>query len=42
MMCTNARFHSIRTTSDFEIKSAQNYMNDKMFEKINIKIVMSI
>ena len=35
---TNARFQSTGTTLDF----VQNYMNDKMFEKINIKIVISI
>ena len=37
-MYTNARFRSTATTSDF----VQNYVNDKMFEKINIKIVISI
>ena len=41
-MHTNARFHSIGTTSDFGTKFAQNCMNDKIFEKINIKIVVSI
>ena len=30
---TNARFRSTGTTSDFETKFAQNYMNDKTFEK---------
>ena len=37
-MDTNARFRSAGTTSDF----VQNYMNDKIFEKTNIKIVISI
>ena len=32
-MHTNARFHSIGITSDFGTKFAQNYMNDKSFEK---------
>ena len=41
-MYTNARFQSIRTTLDFGTKFAQNYMNDKTFEKINIKIVINI
>ena len=38
IMYTNARFQSTETTSDF----GQNYMNDKIFEKIIIKIVISI
>ena len=37
-MYTNARFQSTETTSDF----VQNYMNDKTFEKIIIKIVINI
>ena len=41
-MYTNARFQSIGTTSDFETKFAQNYMNDKTFQKLNIKNVTSI
>ena len=41
-MSTNARFHSIGTTSEFGNKFSQNYMNDKIFEKINIKIVINI
>ena len=41
-MYTNARFQSIGTTSDFATKFAQNDMNDKPFERINIKIVISI
>ena len=41
-MYANARFLSIGTTSDFGTKFLQNYMNDKAFEKINIKIVISI
>ena len=35
---TNGIFWSIGTTSDF----VQNCMNDKIFEKINIKIVIGI
>ena len=35
---TNFRFQSAGTTSDF----VQNYINDKTFEKMNIKIVISI
>ena len=35
-MYTNARFWSTVTTSDLH----KNHMNDKIFEKINIKIVM--
>ena len=38
IMYTNARFWSTGTTSDF----VQNCMNDKIFEKINIKIVIGI
>ena len=30
------------TTSDFWTKFAQNYLNDKTFEKINIEIVINI
>ena len=29
-------------TSGFETKLAQTYMNDKTFEKINIKLVISV
>ena len=36
------RFQAIGTTLDFRTKFAQNYINDKTFEKINIKIVISI
>ena len=36
-MYTNARFQSIRTTSDFGTEFAQNYIDDKTFEKINTK-----
>ena len=32
-MHTNAKFQSIVTTSDFGTKFAQNYMNEKTFEK---------
>ena len=41
-MYTNARFHSTGTTLDFGTKFTQNYMNYKTFEKINVKIVISI
>ena len=41
-MYTNARFQSIALKSDFKTKFAQNYMTDKNFDKINIKIVISI
>ena len=34
---TNVRFQSIGTTSDFGTKFAQNNMNDKNFEKVNIE-----
>ena len=37
-MYTNAKLRSSGTTSDF----VQGYMNDKVFEKINIKVVISI
>ena len=42
LMYRNARFQSRGTTSDFGTKFCQNYMNDKNFEKLNIKIVISI
>ena len=32
-MYANARFRSIRITSDFLTKFAQNYVNNKTFEK---------
>ena len=32
-MCANARFQSNETTSNFGTEFAQNYMNDKTFEK---------
>ena len=41
-MYTNARFQSVAKASDFGTKFAQKYMNDKTFEEINIKIVISI
>ena len=41
-MYTNARFQSIGTKSKFGTKFAQNYINDKTLEKININIVISI
>ena len=43
LLLTNVRkFQSVRATSGFGTKFVQNYMNDKTFEKINIKIVISI
>ena len=42
IMYTNSRFQSTGATSDFGTKFAQNYMNDKLFEKIIIKIEISI
>ena len=41
-MYRNAGFQSIETTSDSGTKFAKNYMNDKTFEKVNIKIVIGI
>ena len=41
-MYTNTGFWSTGTASDFGTKFVQNYMNDKTFEKINIKIETSI
>ena len=41
-MYTNATFQSVRRKSEFGTKFAQNYMNDKIFEKTKIKIEMSI
>ena len=41
-MYTNTRFWSTGTASDFGTKFVQNYLNDKTFEKINIKIAVSI
>ena len=40
-MYANTRFQSIGITSDFGTKFPQNYANDKTFEKINIKIVIT-
>ena len=36
-MYANARYQSIGTTSDFGTNFAQNNMNDKIFEKVNIE-----
>ena len=36
------KFHFIWRTSDFGTKFVQRNMNDKNFEKISIKIVISI
>ena len=41
-MYANARFRSTGARSDFGTILAQNYMNEKTFEKINNKIVISI
>ena len=41
-MYTTARFQAIGTISDFGTKFTQNYMNDKTFKKINVKIVTNI
>ena len=41
-MYANARFRSTGATSDFGTILARNYMNEKTFEKINNKIVVSI
>ena len=41
-MDTNDRFQSIEISSDFGTNFGQNYVNDQTFEKINIKIVISI
>ena len=41
-MYAYARFQPSGTTSDFGSKFPQNYINDKTFEKTNIKIITSI
>ena len=41
-MCSCIKFQLIWRTIDFRTKFAQIYMNDKNFEKRNIKIVISI
>ena len=42
-MYNDTKFQSIeQTASDFSSKFAQNYINDKTFKKINVKIVISI
>ena len=41
-MCACPKFQLIWRTSEFGPKLAQKNMNDKHFEKINIKIVISI
>ena len=38
--CTKCQ--SIRKTSDFATKFAQKNMNDKNFEKINVKVIINI
>ena len=40
-MCPCIKFQSIWRTLDFGTTFAQNYMNDKFFKRINIKIVIS-
>ena len=43
IMYNDTKFQSIgQTTSDFRSKFAQNYINDKTFKKINVKIVINI
>ena len=39
-MCPCIKFQSIWQTLDFGTKFAQNYMNDKFFKRINIKVAM--
>ena len=41
-MNPSTKFQSMWRTSDFETKFAQKSMTDKNFEKINIKITISI
>ena len=41
-MYENGRFLPVGTTSNFGTKFAQNFMKENNFEKINIKIVLSI
>ena len=42
-MYNDTKFQSIeQTASDFRSKFAKNYINDKTFKKINVKIVISI
>ena len=42
-MYNDTKFQSIeQTASDFRSKFAQNYISDKTFKKINVKIVISI
>ena len=42
-MYNDTKFQSTgQTTSDFRSKFAQNYINDKTFKKINVKIVINI
>ena len=41
-MYSCANFQSIWRTPDFETKFAQKNMTDKNFQKINIKILISI
>ena len=42
IMYRNSRFQLIGATSDFGTRFAQIYINHKMFEKINIKIEISV
>ena len=41
-MCPCTKFQIIWRTSDFGTKLAQKSMNDENFDKINVKIVISI
>ena len=41
-MCPNTKFQLIWRTLDFGTKFALKNMNDKNFEKINIKIIISM
>ena len=41
-MYANVKFQSIRTISNFGTKFTENYLTKKTFEKINIKIIISI
>ena len=41
-MDANTRFQSIEIASDIGTEFSQNYMNEKTFEKVNIKIVISV
>ena len=42
IMHAKARFHTIGSTPDLWTKLSQNYMKDKTFKEINIKIVVNM